>query len=77
MTGNTDRKGRILHWDDLFAEHADRAASRPISVIDRDLRAMDFDPAGVQQRLSTMDGAHALRAGGPTPPSRRRYPASP
>ena len=64
MIGDADRKGRVLHWDDLFAKHADRAGSKPIDAIDRDLRAMGFDPARVQQRLIAMDAAHALRAGG-------------
>lgn len=55
MTGATDRKGQILHWDDLFAKHADRAATTAVDAIDRDLLAMGFDPAKVQQRVSVMD----------------------
>jgi tetratricopeptide (TPR) repeat protein len=59
MASTTDRKGQILNWDDLFAANADRAAAAPVDAVDRDLSAMGFDPAGVQERVAAIEVALA------------------
>lgn len=60
MPQNGDRRGQVLHWDEVYAQFARAAASMPVEEVDRDLAAMGYD----LDRLSGAIGRLGRHTGG-------------
>ena len=43
MPQNGDRRGQVLHWNEVYGQFARAAASMPVEAVDRDLAAMGYD----------------------------------
>ena len=62
MPQNGDRRGQVLHWNDVYGRFARAAASMPVEEVDRDLAAMGYDLgrlSGAIGRLGRRTGAQA------------------
>lgn len=62
MPQNGDRRGQVLHWDEVYGQFARAAASMPLEEVDRDLTAMGYDLdrlSGAIGRLGRRTGAQA------------------
>ena len=62
MPQNGDRRGQVLHWNEVYGQFARAAASMPVEEVDRDLAAMGYDLdrlSGAIGRLGRRTGAQA------------------
>lgn len=51
-----DRRGKVLHWDDVFAKFSGAAQALPIKAIDQDLEAMGYRPDKMRAAISRLGG---------------------
>jgi hypothetical protein len=62
MPQKGDRRGQVLHWDEVYGQYARAAASMPAEEVDRELAAMGYDLdrlGGAIGRLGPSTGARA------------------
>jgi hypothetical protein len=65
MPQTRDRRGQVLHWDDLYAQFAAAAESMPIEEVDRELASIGYDPDKVRGAIGKLGRqAGALPADG-------------
>ena len=58
MPQTRDRRGQVLHWDDVYAQFSAAAESMPIEDVDRELASMGYDAGKVRSAVARL-GRHA------------------
>jgi len=72
MPQKRDRRGQVLHWDDVYTQFANAAETMPIEAVDRELAAKGYDRDKVRRAIGRL-GRHTSARMADTRPAAERY----